>query len=249
MRNSSTLLALESSQSAMANPSLGFAAFQNFPPMNLSVQDANPLPSGAEPICFSPFSTSQVSGRAQTVPSYWFGAPVVNSLTILSSLTDQGLLSSPMHSILVRSSSKCALSPGSFGMAGTTDLSVSGVFSVMGAMSIFTLLLPNQFPQVYVANPDYTTWIPTFLSLTLSYPGARALVYIWKQEGKKRKRKEGGEDFGWREERSYRFPPLAGPSRSSRPVPGAKDPPSKLIPGPAIIAKTGLHGSGSGSVL
>ena len=154
-----------------------------------------------------------------------------------------------MHPILVRSSSKYALFPSSFGMAGTTDLSVSGVFPVMGAMSIFTLLLPNQSFQASFANPDHTTQILTFLSLTRSYPRARALVYTRKQEGKKRKRKESGESFGWREETSYRFPPLAEPSRHSRSVHGTRDPPSRLVPGSAIIARTGSHGSGSGSVL
>ena len=108
IRNSSTFLALESSQSAMANPSLGFAAFRNFLPMNLSVLDANPSPLALNPYASHHFPTSHVSGRAQTVPSYWFGAPVVSSLTILSSLTDQGLFSNPMHPILLRSSSKYA---------------------------------------------------------------------------------------------------------------------------------------------
>ena len=82
-------------------------------------------------------------------------------------------------------------------MARTTDLSMSGVFPVMGAMSIFTFLLPNQFSQVSLANPDHTARILTFLSLTQSCPRARALVYKQKQEGKKRKREESGEDFGW----------------------------------------------------
>ena len=181
----------------MANPSLGFAAFQNFPPMNLSIRDPNPSPPALNPYASLHFPASQVSGRARTIPSYWFGAPVVSSLTILSSLTDQGLLSNPMHLKLVRSSSKYALSPGSFGMAGTTDLSVSSVFPVMGAMSIFTFLLPNQFSQVSFANPDHIVRILTFLSLTRSYPGARALVYMRKQEGEKRKKKESGEGFGW----------------------------------------------------
>ena len=197
MRNSNTLLALESSQSAMANPSFRFAAFRNFPPMNLSVRDANPSPSALNPYASLHFPASQVSGCAQTVLLYWFGAPMVSSLTILSSLIVQGLLSNPMHPILVRSSSKYALSPGSFGMAGTTDLSVSGVFPVMGAMSIFIFLLSNQSSQVSLANPDHTARILTVLSLTQSYLGARALVYTRKQEGKKRKRKESGEGFGW----------------------------------------------------
>ena len=174
---------------------------------------------------------------------------MVSSLTIPSSLTDQGLLNNPMHSILVRSFSKYVLSLGSFGMAGTTDLSVSSVFPVMCAMSIFTLLLPNQSFQVSFANPDHTARILTFLFLTRSYPGARALVYTRKQEGKKSKRKGSGEGFGWREETSYWFPPLAGPSRRSRPIPGTRDPPSRLVLGPAIIARTGLHRSGSGSIL
>ena len=174
---------------------------------------------------------------------------MVSSLTIPSSLTDQGLLINPMHPILVRSSSKYALSPGSFGVARTTDLSVSGVFLVIGAMSTLTLLLPNQSFQVPFANPDHTVRILTFLSLTRSYPGACALVYIRKQEGKKRKRKESGEGFGWQEKTSYRFLPLAGPSPRSRPVPGTRDPPSRLVPGSAIIAWTDSHGSGSGSIL
>ena len=154
-----------------------------------------------------------------------------------------------MHPILVRSSSKCVLSPGSFGMARTTDLSVSGVFTVMGAMSILTLLLPNQPSKVSFANPDHTARILTFLSLTRSYLGARALVYTRKQEGKKRKRKENDKGFGWQVETSYQFPSLAGPSHRSRPVHGTRDPPSRLVPGPAIIARIGSHGSGSGSVL
>ena len=153
-----------------------------------------------------------------------------------------------MHPILVRSSSKCALSPDSFGMAGTTDLSVSSVFTVMGAMSILTLLLPNQPSKVSFANPDHTAQILTFLSLTQSYLGACALVYMRKQEGKKRKRKESDEDFGWRVETSYRFSSLAGPSHHSRPVHGTRDPPSRLVPDLAIIAQIGSHGSGSGSV-
>ena len=153
-----------------------------------------------------------------------------------------------MHPILVRSSSKYALSPGSFGMAGTTDLRMSGIFLVMGAMPIFTFLLPNPLSQVSFSNPDHTARILTFLSLTRSYPGARALVYTRKQESKKRRRKESGEGFGWQEESPYRFLPLAGPSRHSRPVLGTRDPPSRLVPGPAIIARIGSHGSGSGSV-
>ena len=173
---------------------------------------------------------------------------MVSSLTILFSLTDHGLLSNPIHPILVRSSSKYALSPGSFEMARTTDLRVSGVFTVMGAMSILTLLLPNRSFQVYLANPDHIAWILTFLSLTRSYLGARALVYMRKQEGKKRERKEGGEGFGWQVETSYRFPSLAEPSLRSRPVHGTRDPPSRLVSGLAIIAQIGSHGSGSGSV-
>ena len=153
-----------------------------------------------------------------------------------------------MHLILVRSSSKYALSPGSFGMAGTTDLRMSGVFPVMGAMSIFALLLPNPLSQVSLSNPDHTARILTFLFLTRSYPGARALIYTRKEEGKKRRRKENGEGFGWREEMSYRFLPLDGPSHCSRPVPWTREPPSRLVPHPAIIAEMGSHGSGSGSV-
>ena len=214
MRNSSTLLALESSQLAMANPSFGFAAFRNFPPMNLSVLDANPSPLALNPYASLYIPASQVSGRARTVPSYWFGAPTISSLTILSSLTVQGLLSNPMHPILVRSSSKYALSPGSFGMAGTTELSMSGVFPVIGAMSSY-LPASESISQSSFANPDHTAWILTFLSLTQSYPRARALVYMRKQESKKRRRKKGGEGFGWWEEASYRFPPLAGPLRRS----------------------------------
>ena len=135
MRNSKTLLALESSQSAMANLSFGFAAFRNFPPMNLSVLDANPSPLALNPYASLHLPASQVSGRAQTVPSYWFGAPTISSLTIFSSFTVQVLFNNPMHPILVRSSSKYALSPGSFGMAGTTDLRMSGIFPVIGTMS------------------------------------------------------------------------------------------------------------------
>ena len=134
-------------------------------------------------------------------------------------------------------------------MAGTIDLSVSGVFTVMGTMSIFTLLLPNQSSKVSFDNPDHIARILTFLSLTRSYLGACTLVYTREQEGKKRKRKESGKGFGWRMETSYRFPPLAGPSHRSRPVHGTQDPPSRLVPGPAIIARIGSHGSGSGSVL
>ena len=52
MRNSRTLLALESSQSAKANLSFGFAAFRNFPPMNLSVLDANPSPPALNPVLY-----------------------------------------------------------------------------------------------------------------------------------------------------------------------------------------------------
>ena len=247
MRNSSTLLALESSQSAMANPSFGFAAFRNFPPMNLSVLDANPSPPALNPYASLHLLASQVSGRTQTVPLYWFGAPTISSLTIFSSLTVQSLFSNPMHPILVRSSSKYAFSPGSFGMAGTTDLSMSGVFPVIGAMSSY-LPASESISQSSFANPEHTARILTFLSLTRSYPEARALVYTRKQESKKRRRKEGGEGFGWWEEASYRSPPLAEPSRRSRPVPGSRDPPSRLVPGPAIIARIGSHGSGSGSI-
>ena len=70
MRNSSTLLALESSQSAMANPSLGFAAFRNFPPINLSVLDANLSPPALNLYASLHLPASQVSGRARIVPSY-----------------------------------------------------------------------------------------------------------------------------------------------------------------------------------
>ena len=145
----------------------------------------------------------------------------------------------------MRSSSKYALSLGSFGMAGTTDLSTSGVFPVMGAMPIFTFLLLNPLSQVSLSNPDHIVRILTFLSLTRSYPGACALVYMRKQENKKRRGKESGEGFGWREETSYRFLPLAGPSHRSRLVLWTQDPPSRLVPGPAIIARMGSHGSGS----
>ena len=148
----------------------------------------------------------------------------------------------------MRSSSKYALSPGSFGMAGSTDLRISGIFLIMGAMPIFTFLLPNPLSRVSFSNPDHTVRILTFLSLTRSYPKARALIYMRKQESKKRRRKESGEGFGWREESSYQFLPLAGSSRLSRPVPGTRDPSSRLVPGPAIIARIGSHRSGSGSI-
>ena len=152
-----------------------------------------------------------------------------------------------MHPILVRSSSKYALSPGSFGMADTTNLSMSGVFPVIGAMSSY-LPASESISQSSFANPDNIAQILTFLSLTRSYPRARALVYTRKQESKKRRRKEGGEGFGWYEEASYWFPPLVRPSRRSRPVPGTRDPPSQLVHGLAIIAQIGSHESGSRSV-
>ena len=102
-------------------------------------------------------------------------------------------------------------------MAGTTDLSVSGVFPVMGTMSIFTFLLPNQFSQVSFANPDHIARILTFLSLTRSYSGARALVYTRKQEGKNKKRKESGEGLGG--ERKRRTGSRPWPDRRAIPDP------------------------------
>ncbi len=105
IKNSKTYFCLPSRQSLMVYPSLEWAAFLNFPIVNLSVWEANPDSFLGNLYTFAQTSFVQVPSHPLTVSSYWFEAPMMSSWIIWSFFIVHGLRNGPTYPIVLRSSS------------------------------------------------------------------------------------------------------------------------------------------------